>query len=121
MILLKLAICAAIFLAGAAGGIKFQSGLIAQRDLAANEAQAKATARRVDRIDNAAVAFESDKAKIRTEFLTITKEVERVIQNPVYRDVCLDADGLRIVNASINPATPASQPAPALSGLAGPE
>lgn len=108
-------------------GFAYKAGRAAVRNawdaekLAISEAQAKITARRMDRIDTAAVALETDKAKIRTQFLTITKEVERVVQNPVYSDVCLDADGVRVVNASINPATAASQPTPAMPGPTIPE
>lgn len=106
-----------VFAAGAAGGVKFHAGLIAQRDLEAEHAAAKTVARRVDRIDVAAVGLEKDKAKIRTEFLTVTKEVERVVQKPVYLNICFDDDGLRIANAAIHPAAPAGQPASTLPRL----
>lgn len=46
-------------------------------------------------IDKASEGYEGDRSAIRTEFIEITKEVERVVQKPVYRNVCLDDDGLR--------------------------
>ena len=49
----------------------------------------------VRRIDKASESYEGDRAASKTEFTTITKEVERVIEKPVYRNVCLDDDGLR--------------------------
>ncbi len=71
-------------------------------------------------IDTAAVGHEKDKVEIQTEFLTITKEVERVIEKPFYvnSELCMDDDGLRELNAARAPAAAASQPAPALPGPA---
>lgn len=52
--------------------------------------------------DQGAAGHEADKAKIRTQFITITKEAEHVIlEKPVYRNVCLDDDGLRILARAI--------------------
>jgi hypothetical protein len=80
------------------------------------EQTAKEQARRVDRIDGAAAGHERDKAEIRTEFITITEEVERVVEKPVYRDVCLDADGLRVLSDAIAGAGAAGEPARAVPG-----
>jgi len=64
--------------------------------------------------DKGAAGHEADKARIRTEFITITEEVERVVQKPVYRDVCLDDDGLRILAGAITGQPAAGQSAPAV-------
>ena len=64
--------------------------------------------------DAGAAGHESDKAAIKTEFITITKEVRRVVEKPIYRNVCLDADGLRILERAISGQPAASQPAPTL-------
>ena len=111
---IKLALIAGIFLAGLTSGVKIQAGLTAQRDLATLQAGAKAQARSVDKIDAAAAGHETDKAQIRTQFKTIIKEVDRVVQNPVYLHVCFDDDGLRAARAAIGPAATASEPAPAV-------
>jgi hypothetical protein len=79
------------------------------------QAEARRIAAKV--IDGAATGHEADKAQIRTEFITITKEVERVIQAPHYAadaPACLDADGLRELAVAIGAAPAASQPAPAV-------
>lgn len=110
----KLAIYVVIFTVGAAFGVKFHAGIIAQRDLAAHEAQAKATAKKLDRGDKAAVGHEADKIQIRTEFVTITREVEHVIERPVYRNMCFDDDGLRLLGNAIAGRPAASQPTPAV-------
>jgi hypothetical protein len=83
---------------------------------------AAAEKRRMDAkvIDRAAEGHEQDKVRIQTEFVTITQEVERVIEKPFYvaSEQCLDDDGLRELNAARRPAAAASQPAPAVPGLA---
>ena len=110
----QLAIYTVVFTVGAAFGVKFHAGITAQRDLATHEAQAKATAKKLDRGDKAAVGHEADKSQIRTEFVTITQEVERVVEKPVYRNMCFDDDGLRLLGNAIAGRPAASQPAPAL-------
>lgn len=67
--------------------------------------------------DVAASGHETDKAKTRVQFKTIYQEVDRVVEKPVYRNVCLDDDGLRLIQAAIGAQPAASQPAPTLPGL----
>jgi hypothetical protein len=62
-------------------------------------------------IDKAAEGFERDRVEIRTKFVTITQEVERVVEKPFYRDACFDDDGLRQLSAAIGATPAASQPA----------
>lgn len=112
---LQLVLALTLFGAGGATGIHWHAGVDAQRELAAHEAAAKATQKKLERIDTAATGHEADKAQIRTQIKTITKEVDRVVEKPVYRDtVCFDDDGLRLVRAALGPPTTASQPAPAV-------
>lgn len=59
------------------------------------EQQQKDAKRQIDIADKAAGGYEVDRVRTKTEFLTITEKVDHVIQSPVYRDVCFDADGLR--------------------------
>ena len=51
--------------------------------------------------NTAAVAHESDKVRIETEYRDVIKEVQRVVEKPVYRNVCLDPDGVSALNAAI--------------------
>lgn len=113
---IQLVIALAIFAGGMASGIKYHAGVTAQRYLKAHESAARATAQKLDRIDVAAVGHETDKAKIRTEFRTITQEVERVVEKPVYRNICFDDDGLRLIAAATGRSEGASEPAPAVPG-----
>lgn len=112
---LQLVLALGIFAAGGAAGIKWHAGIDAQRALANHEAMTKAAQNRLERIDQAAVGHEADKAQIRTQIKTIVQEVERVIEKPVYRDtVCFDDDGLRLIRAALGPAAAAGEPAPAV-------
>jgi len=61
----------------------------------------------------AGAAFESDRTLIETKTRIILKEVQHVVDRPVYRDCRLDPDGLRLSNAALGgspAAIPASQP-----------
>ncbi len=110
-ILAYLAIALAIFLAGSATGWKAHVGITASRDLAALQAQERETLRRIDKIDTSAVKHEQAKTRIETEFVTITERVRDVVEKPVYRNICLDDGGLRLIADAINgPAEAASQP-----------
>lgn len=67
-------------------------------------------------VDSAAASHEATRAQLDAEFKVITREVERVVERPVYRNVCLDADGLRILGRAIASPGDPGQPAPALPG-----
>lgn len=67
------------------------------------------------RVDVAAESHEKDKQRIRTEFVTITETVEKIIEKPFYIDgVCLDDDGLRELARAIAPSAAAGEPARAV-------
>lgn len=62
---------------------------------------------------DASVKFEKEKARVETIFQTITETVEVIIDRPVYRNVCYDADGLRALQRAIGE-TASSQPSSTL-------
>ena len=69
--------------------------------------------------NSASTGHEQDKARIQTEFVTIEKEVERVVNQIEYRDrACLDPAGVRTLQEAIrltgNPSEPGNPvPTPA--------
>lgn len=76
------------------------------------EAELEVASMRAVQSDTASASHEKDKAEVQIQFRTIIKEVDRVVEKAVYRNVCLDSDGLRILTDAIgNPAAP-SEPAP---------
>jgi hypothetical protein len=118
-LLAQIVIAGLIFLAGVAGGIRWHAG---QDAIAANlqrEQAAKELGQRLQRVDTASVGHEADRRRIQTEFVTVTEEVERVVEKTVYRDVCLDDDGLRALRSAIHGPDPASEPARVVPGPGG--
>lgn len=119
-LLIQILIAAGIFVAGGAAGIKWHAG---QDAIAENARQVNQRA--VERLqrqntDTAAERHEKAKVEIEVRYETITKEVQHVVEKPVYRNVCLDDDGLRVLGAALaGPAGVASQPARAVSAPVG--
>lgn len=60
--------------------------------------------------DQAAEGFEDDKAKTEDRARTIVKWRDKIIDRPVYRNLCMDADGLRLLNDSLRRIDPAGEP-----------
>lgn len=115
-LLIQIAIAAGIFLGGLATGIKWHAG---QDAIAENARQVNQRA--VERLqrqntDTAAERHEKSKAQIEVRYETITKEVRHVVEKPVYRNICLDDDGLRVLSDALaGPTGAASEPARAVS------
>lgn len=70
--------------------------------------------RRAEIAAGASTRYEGRRARLQQHARVITKEIDRVVEKPVYRDVCLDADGLRILSAAIAGAAAPGQPAAAV-------
>lgn len=98
----------------AAGTWKVQDWRYTAREAERLEAQREITRANALAADNASATHEATKAAARVEFKTIYQEVERVVEVPVYRNVCIDADGLRILGRAIRGDTAAGESAPAL-------
>lgn len=78
------------------------------------------TARETERLrartaDKASEGHEVFKEKERVVYQTITETVDRIIERPVYRNTCIDPDGLQQLNAAIaGSSATTGQPAPAV-------
>lgn len=70
--------------------------------------------KRVAQVDVAATKHEVAKTRIDREIVEVEKEVIRVVKEPFYVDapMCLDPDGVRLVNQASGYAAPASGVAP---------
>jgi hypothetical protein len=73
-------------------------------------AQHEETARRERTVDIAATKHEQFKASLSAREQIITREVERVVKEPVYLTDCFSDDGLRIIAADIAARHAASEP-----------
>ena len=75
------------------------------------------------RIEEASTKKEQGDAKAKVVYRTITQTVDRYIDRPVYRNQCLDDDGLRDANrallGTITPSSGSDKPMPTADGAAG--
>lgn len=73
--------------------------------------------------NEAATELEQEDAEAEIVYRTITEQVDRlVLSEPVYRNVCLDGDGLRLANAALAGTAPAAgEPDPSLPRSLTPE
>ena len=69
-------------------------------------------------VDRAAEAYQTTQASAEVRERVVEKEVIRVVQKPVYRERCLDDDGLRIVADDIDAANARRGIAPAVPASA---
>lgn len=64
-------------------------------------AQEKVDKAQREKYDKLAQELEDTKKKRQENVRTITKTVEKIIDNPIYRNVCMSDSGLSVINASI--------------------
>ena len=64
-------------------------------------AQEKVDKAQQDKYDKLAQELEDTKKKRQENVRTITKTVEKIIDNPIYRNVCISDSGLSVANAAI--------------------
>lgn len=100
----KLIIVLAAALACFAAGVKWQIGIVAARDLKAVQDNARVQILRADKADQAADRYEKTKTKIETRYVEVEKEVQKIVDRPVYRNVCLDEDGMAALKQAIDEA-----------------
>ena len=110
---LKLAAaCAALVLAFGAGwwlrGLQVKAATVDQ-----TKAQAQADVRQAERTSEAVQTHAEAKVKTEIRYVTTIKEVEKLVERPVYLERCMDDDGLRVLNAQILGTNPPG-PGPAL-------
>jgi hypothetical protein len=87
---------------GAVGAWKAQDWRYGALEAERMEQERETAVMRRKAANTAAKGFEQDKVRIQTEFVTIEKEVERVVNQIEYRDRgCLTDDGLRSLQAAI--------------------
>lgn len=122
---LTLIVAAAAFAAGAWIGHGMTAASYRKDIIAEQGAKIEAIKKAADAVHQAAVeadqhAQELEKARAQREIVyrTITKQVDKIVDRPVYRNVCLDDDGLRVINDALRgeAAADPGKPATAVSG-----
>lgn len=66
------------------------------------EQEAKDLHRATERAQASSTTFEGKRSTNETKYRTVTVTLEKIVERPVYLQSCLDADGLRILNAQIS-------------------
>ena len=61
----------------------------------------KALANKQNKINKASADYEQLKSEQRVITETKIREVQKIVERPVYHNVCIDDDGLRIINSLI--------------------
>lgn len=97
---LAAALVAAVLSAGAAWQV--QSWRFDAREKQRIEQQARETERLNQQANAAGKIHEKKRQANEIRYVTKIQEVERVVERPVYRNVCLDAVGLRLLHAQID-------------------
>ncbi|MGN1056970.1 MAG: hypothetical protein ACI4QS_09695 [Comamonas sp.] len=77
-------------------GLQVKAATVAQV-----QAQGKADIKQAERTSDAVQAHTQAQVKTEIRYVTVTKEVEKLVERPVYLQQCMDDDGLRALNAQI--------------------
>ena len=77
------------------------------------KAQAQADVKQAQRTSTAVQQHAQTKTETEIRYVTTVKEVEKLVERPVYLERCMDDDGLRVLNAQIL-GTNSPGPGPAL-------
>lgn len=88
-------------LAGAGPAVKLTADHYKAKAAAEELAAAEAYQARTVELNAIAAQLEQARHDRKTVYRTITRDVEKVVTRDVYRNECLDADGLRIVNDAL--------------------
>lgn len=63
--------------------------------------QQKVMVEKQNKINKVSADYEQLKSEQRVKVETVTREVQKIVDRPVYQSVCIDDDGLRIINSLI--------------------
>jgi hypothetical protein len=92
---------AVAFAIGTGAGVKLTSDHYSARTAKAQQAAAAAYQARTEELNAVSAQLEQARHERKIVYRTITQQVDRIVARDVYRNVCLDADGLSAVNAAL--------------------
>ena len=96
-----LSAAASLFGYGCYVGKRWSDGAHARAELVAERAWHQAYVAKEAKYQGAEQELFDARGRRRIVTRTITQEVNRVVEKPIYRNVCLDADGLRLANDAL--------------------
>jgi hypothetical protein len=104
----------AAFVIGAGAGVKITADHYQAAAARSQQEAAGAYQARTVELNDIAAQLEQSRHERKTVYRTITREVDKVVSRDVYRNVCLDSDGVRLVNDALAGRASAGQPADAV-------
>ena len=116
---IKLLIIAALVAGAFIAGIKVESNHRDAQLLTQERAYIAQYKVEVARGSALATALEEKRIVTRTLYKTITRHVDKVTERTVYRGICVDDDGVRLVNDALTRRAPASERDAALPAAVG--
>lgn len=89
------------------------SGDMAEANLASERINDIVARKEFEKSRNVSATLETKNVRARIFYRTITREVEKIVERPGYSGVCLDADGVSVVNRALagEVSAPAEPPA----------
>lgn len=54
-------------------------------------------------IGEASAGYEKKKEAARVKYVKVIEEVEKIVERPIYKNICIDEDGLKAINQGIGP------------------
>lgn len=112
------AVALAAFMAGGAGAWNVQAWRFEAEKARAVQRAARDLARAVEVQDRAVSAYIAQRQTAASRTEKVIRYVDKIVERPVYRNVCLDADGLRALRATIDGAEAGPEPGPAVPDAA---
>ncbi|RZG86738.1 hypothetical protein EXE10_05870 [Acinetobacter sp. WCHAc060033] len=64
--------------------------------------QQQALIKKQNEVNQVSADYEQLKSEQRVKVETVTREVQKIVERPVYNNVCIDDDGMRIINSLIS-------------------
>ena len=77
-------------------GLQVKAAMVKQ-----TQAQAQADVKQAQRTSEAVQTHAKVKTETEIRYVTVTREVEKLVDRPVYLERCMDDDGLATLNAQI--------------------
>jgi len=104
----------ALAIIGSLGGIsyKIHDAGYQQAKQECERAAAEQREAEAKQASKAATKLEASDAKAKVVYRTIRQTVDKVVEKPVYRNVCLDDPGLRVANDALSGRAPAATAKP---------
>lgn len=102
------------FAVGAVSAWQIQNWRAAHGELQRTQAAQEQHSKNEKRSYTASTSYQKESAIAKERIRTVRVTVEKIVDRPVYRNICLDADGLRAINDAAGHQSAAAGPSTAV-------